>query len=383
MRIIIAPDSFKESMSALEAARAMERGVRKACPNADTKIMPMADGGEGTAEALVGATGGRMVEVTVTDPLGRPVSAKYGILGDGATAVIEMASASGLPLVPKAERNPMLTTSFGTGELILRALNSGARRLIVAVGGSATVDGGSGLAAALGARLLDSEGGPIPQGGGGLVKLARIDLSGLDPRLKECQCRVACDVTNPLCGPTGAATVYGPQKGATPEMIPMLDAGLARYARAVRDTTGRCLADVPGMGAAGGLPLSLAAFLNSEMKPGIEIVIDAVDFKRRIQGADLVITGEGRLDAQSAFGKTVCGVSRAGREAGVPVFAIAGSVEKGADALLFEGLTAWFSMVSGPMTLEDAMSRAQELAANCAEQAVRAFLASKRAGAGD
>jgi glycerate kinase len=347
----------------------------------------MADGGEGTVEALVDATGGRYVTVSVTAPLGNRIRARFGLLGDlsdtdgssgsrrgGKTAVIEMVAASGLPLVPLAKRNPLVTTTRGTGDLIRAALNRGAKKILVGIGGSATVDGGAGMASALGARLLDAKGRPIPPGGGGLAKLARIDLSGLDPRIRGVRIEVACDVTNPLTGPTGAARVYGPQKGATPAMVRALDRNLARLAKIVRSNLGIEVDRLPGSGAAGGLGAGLVAFLGAKLRPGVAMVVDAVDLRRTLKDADLVITGEGRMDRQSAFGKTPVGVARAAKEFGIPVVAICGSVGEGANAVLAQGIDAYVSILSAPMTLGEAMRRAPELLRQTAAQVMRLFL---------
>jgi glycerate kinase len=372
LRVLAAPQAFKGSLSASEVARAMSEGVLRAAPDAQLTELPLADGGEGTVQALVDATGGRLIEVRATGPLGDHVQATYGILGDGETAVIEMAAASGLPLVPPARRNPLLTTTYGTGELIRHALEHGCRRLTIGIGGSATVDGGAGMAQALGVRLFDADGGDIGPGGGSLASLARIDATGLLPQAREATVLVACDVANPLLGPTGAAAVYGPQKGATPEMVQQLEAGLDNLARVVERDLGARVADLPGAGAAGGLGAGLVAFLNAELRPGIEIVMEAVGFEDRVRQADLVLTGEGRMDAQTAFGKTIAGVARVAAKHGVPVVALAGSVEPGAaDAL--PGLVAALPILAGPMTLDEAMdpSTAKRLVAYAAEQAIR------------
>lgn len=374
MKIVIAPDSFKECLSAREVAEHLARGVRDAAPNARIACVPMADGGEGTVEALVDATGGRYVTVSVAAPLANRIRARFGLLGGTRTAVIEMAAASGLPLVPLARRNPLVTTTRGTGDLIRAALDRGAKKILVGIGGSATNDGGAGMATALGARLLDAKGRAIPPGGGGLAKLARIDLSELDPRIRGIRIEVACDVTNPLCGRSGASAVYGPQKGATPAMVRTLDRNLARLARIVRRDLGVDVAKLPGSGAAGGLGAGLVAFLGAKLRPGVAMVVDAVDLRRTLKGADLVITGEGRMDRQSAFGKTPVGVARAAKESGIPVVAICGSIGEGADAVLAQGIDAYVSILSAPMTLSEAMRRAPELLRNTAANVVRLFL---------
>lgn len=380
VHVIVAPDSFKGCLSAREVADAIEAGILAACPDASITSIPLADGGEGTVEALVTATDGEYVPTTVTGPLGEPVEAVYGILGDARTAVIEMAAASGLPLVPPNKRNPLLTTTYGTGELIRHALRRGCRRIIVGVGGSATVDGGAGMAQALGIRLLDGCGRDIPRGGRGLGRLERIDPSAsvIGPGDTR-EFLVAADVTNPLLGDEGAARVYGPQKGATPEMIDELEAGLARLAQVLRRDLDRDVANIPGAGAAGGLGAGLAAFLGAEIRRGAELVIEASGLCQHLKGADLVVTGEGRLDAQTAFGKTPAAVAAAARDADVPVIALAGSVAPDALSLHAFGIAAMLSVAHGPIALDEAMrpETARDLIARSAEQLLRALLATR------
>lgn len=361
MRIILAPDSYKGSLSAVEVAAAMERGIAAVFPQAEVVSLPVADGGEGTVEALVAATRGRFVTQEVASPLGEPVMARWGILGDGATAVIEMAAASGLPLVPPGRRNPLLASSRGTGELIRAALDAGLRRMIIGIGGSATNDGGAGMARALGVRFLDEEGAELPEGGAALARLARVDLGGLDPRLAETSIRVACDVTNPLCGENGASAVYGPQKGATPAMVRELDRALLHYSRVVERATGREVSAQPGSGAAGGMGAGLRYFTDASLLPGVGIVLDAVGFAGALERADLVITGEGCSDAQTAHGKAPVGVARLAREQGVPVICLSGGLGAGGDQLLEQGIDALLGIVSGPMALEECMARAADL----------------------
>lgn len=360
MQIIIAPDSFKESLTAMEAATQIEAGLREVFPGADCVKIPIADGGEGTVEALVAATGGRRIEAEVTGPLGEQVNAFYGITGDGKTAVIEMAAASGLALVPVGRRNPLLTTSYGTGELIRHALDVGLRRLIIGIGGSATNDAGAGMLQALGARLLDRSGREIGFGGGALAYLEKIDCAKFDRRLQECRTVAACDVNNPLIGATGASAVYGPQKGADPDMVGKLDANLEHFAKIVARDLEKQVATAPGAGAAGGMGAALLAFLNAELLPGIQIVIETTGLEKRIVGADLVITGEGKIDGQSVYGKTPVGVARLAAKHGIPVIAVAGSVGPGADNVYQNGITAVFSIGTGPCTLEEALSKAAE-----------------------
>lgn len=376
MKFVAAPNAFKESLSASQVAESIAAGIHRVLPDALAEKVPVADGGDGTAEALVAATGGRMVELTVTGPLGEPVEASYGLLGDGKTAVVEMALASGLHLVPQEKRNPMKTTTYGTGELIAAALDQGIEKVIVGIGGSATVDGGAGMAQALGCALLDENGEDIPRGGKGLACLARIDLSHRHPALKKVEAVVACDVDNPLTGPQGAPAVYGPQKGATPEMVRQLDDSLVTYARIIERDLRSQVETVPGAGAAGGLGAGLMAFLGAKLKPGVEIVIEASRLEEKVKGADLVVTGEGKLDRQTAFGKAPVGVARLARKHSIPVVALAGSLAEGADELVEHGIDAVFSIVPGPVRLEEAMERADEFTRRTVEQIIRLFLVS-------
>ena len=371
MKIVVAPDSFKGSVSALEAACAIEQGLRRVFPDAVIDKIPMADGGEGTVQSLVDATGGHLRTQRVLAPLGNEVDAQFGILADGGTAVIEMASASGLTLVAASERNPLLTTTYGTGQLIHAALDAGCRRLIIGIGGSATNDGGAGMAEALGIRLLDKEGERIPRGGEGLGQLASIDMSSLHPAVAETETVVACDVNNPLTGPDGASHVYGPQKGATPEMIETLDAYLARFDEVLTRTLGKSFNDIPGAGAAGGLGAGLMAFLNAELRLGVEIMVDAVNLRERVKGAAVVFTGEGQLDFQTAFGKTPVGVAKVAKAHNIPVIAIAGGIAEGAEAVYEAGIDAMLGIVQEPMELADAVKDAARLIADAAEQAAR------------
>ncbi|MBM4034622.1 MAG: glycerate kinase [Planctomycetes bacterium] len=373
MKVLIAPDSFKECLPAEAVAEAMARGVRAAAPGAETVCVPMADGGEGTVRALVAATGGSLLHARVTGPLGEQVEAEFGILGDGETAVIEMAAASGLPLVPPERRDPMKTTTYGTGELIAAALGQGARRLILGIGGSATVDGGAGVAQALGAQLLDAAGKSIGPGGGQLARLVRVDASAMDPRLRGVACDVACDVANPLTGPRGAAVVYGPQKGATPEMVRQLDASLAHFAEVIERDLGLAVNDLPGAGAAGGLGAGLVAFLGARLRPGVELVMQAVGLEAKLAGADLVLVGEGRMDAQTAYGKVPVGVARLARRLGIPAVAIVGSLGEGFRAVHAEGIAACFAILDRPMPLKQAFARASELLSSTVEEVMRLF----------
>ena len=371
MKIVVAPDSFKGSVSALEAANAIEQGVRRVFPEALIEKVPMADGGEGTVQSLVDATGGHIQTHRVLAPLENEVDAKFGILADGETAVIEMAAASGLTLVAPAARNPLRTTTYGTGQLICAALDAGCRRLIIGIGGSATNDGGGGMAEALGIGLLDAKGKQIPRGGENLDHLQSIDMTGLHPAISETETVVACDVNNPLTGPDGASHIYGPQKGATPEMIETLDARLAHFDTVLTQTLGKSFNDIPGAGAAGGLGAGLMAFLNAELKLGVDIMIDAVQLKERVKGASLVFTGEGQLDFQTAFGKTPVGVAKVAKANNIPVIAIAGGIAEGAEAVYAAGIDAMLGIVQEPMSLEVAVEDATRLIADTAEQAAR------------
>lgn len=356
LRIVLAPDSFKESMTAREVCDAMQAGLEESLPGATYVHVPMADGGEGTMRSLVDARGGAIERAQVSDPLGRPVEASYGLLADGRTAVIEMAAASGLELVAPADRDPLAASTRGTGELMLAALDRGVRHFIIAIGGSATNDGGAGLAGALGVRFLDASGADLPPGGAALARLDRIDASGIDPRVAEITVQVACDVDNPLCGPDGASAVYGPQKGATPAMVVDLDLALARYAHVVERDLRRDVADVPGAGAAGGLGAGLLAFTPARLRRGVQIVVDETRLADAVALADLVLTGEGRIDGQTAHGKTPFGVAQVARAAGVPVIAIAGTLGDGAEDLLGVVFDAVFPILGRLDPLEVALA---------------------------
>jgi glycerate kinase len=354
-KIVVAVDSFKGCLDSLEVAGAIEAGIKAVHPHCEVVKVPVADGGEGTVQALVWATGGRTHTLTVNGPLMRPVGAAYGILGDGRTAVIEMASASGLPLVPPGGRNPMETTTHGTGELIADALRRGCRRFILGIGGSATNDAGTGMLQALGFRFLDAAGTELGHGGKILKTIARIDDAGANPLLREAEFRVACDVDNPFFGPRGAAHVYGPQKGADPQMVAELDRGLAQFATVIKAHTGRDIGAEPGAGAAGGMGGGLLAFLGARLQPGIALVLETLRFENLLDGANLVITGEGRMDAQTAMGKAPQGIAAAAARRGVPVIALAGGVEDAA-AINRIGIAGVFSIMPRPMSLQDAMA---------------------------
>ena len=371
MRIIIAPQSLKGSLTAAEAGQAIARGVRVVYPEAEIDIVPVADGGEGTVQALVDATGGELVQQTVTGPLGKPVAAFFGLLGDGRTAAIEMAACAGLPLVPLNQRDPRFTTTFGVGELIVAALNRGCHHFIIGIGGSATNDGGAGMVQALGASLLTAKGTKIAQGGAALATLSSISLENIDPRLQQCKIEVASDVTNPLCGPLGASAVYGPQKGATPQMVIQLDAALAHYAQIIERDLGHSVKDVPGAGAAGGMGAGLIAFLHATLRPGAQIVSEAVRLEERVRIASLVITAEGQLDGQTAYGKSVGAVAGLAKRYGLPVLALAGGLGNDYQSVYTLGIDAVVVLPSRPMTLAYAMEHAAALTSDAIERALR------------
>ncbi|MFL6675380.1 MAG: glycerate kinase [Massilia sp.] len=358
MKIVIAPDSFKESLTAMQVATEIEAGFREIFPDAEYVKIPVADGGEGTVQAMIEATGGRRVERAVTGPLGEPVQAFYGLAGGELVAVIEMAAASGLELVPPERRNPLITTSFGTGELIRCALDAGARRFVLGVGGSATNDGGAGMLQALGVRFLDARGAELGPGGAELGRLERIDVSQLDARIRDSVFDVACDVSNPLVGPQGASAIFGPQKGASADMVRQLDANLRHYAEVIKRDLGHDVADYPGAGAGGGIAAAMMVFLDGRLRPGSEIVTDAVGLERAVRDADLVVTGEGRIDGQSVKGKTPVGVARVAQRLGKPVIGIAGCLAPDAAAVHGHGIDAVFSAVSRPCTVREALAEA-------------------------
>jgi glycerate kinase len=371
MKVVIAPQSFKGSLSAREVANAMASGIRRVVSDVELVKLPMADGGEGTVDALVSATGGTFRHNEVTGPLGDKVTARWGILGEGTTAVIEMAAASGITLVPPDMLDPMVATTYGTGELIRAALEAGCRHLIIGIGGSATNDGGAGMAQALGIRLLDNEEKELLPGGAELSRLSRIDISGLDKRLSSCKLTAAIDVTNPLYGEQGASLIYGPQKGATDEMCRHLDKALEHYAAVIRHDLGIEVGDMPGAGAAGGLGAGLVAFLGARLEPGIDIVCEAVKLSEHLKGADLVFTGEGRIDAQTMFGKTVAGVSARAKALGVPVIVIAGEVSLSNEGLTRYGINTVMSLVSDSISPEESIAKAGQLITEAAERALR------------
>ena len=370
-RYLCAPDSFKESLTAMEAARAMAQGIENADHDAEVRCLPMADGGEGTARALVDATGGSMRAVPVHDPLGRPVEGHFGLLADGTTAVVETAEASGLALLEAKERNPLIASSYGTGELMLAAVRSGAKRIIVGLGGSATNDAGAGLLQALGVRLLDKNGNDLAHGGAALANLTTIDISTMDPALKNVAITAACDVTNPLTGPTGASAVFGPQKGASKDDVATLDAALAHFAQVIDSQLGVAVNDVPGAGAAGGIGAALKGFLNAEFRPGIAIVIEQSGLDAAAQWADVVFTGEGSIDFQTKFGKTPAGVAETAKRHGKPVIAVAGHIGTGIDELHEVGIDAVFGIAPGAAGLSELLADAAANVTRTTEQIVR------------
>ena len=370
-RYLCAPDSFKESLTAMEAARVMAQGIENADHDAEVRCLPMADGGEGTARALVDATGGSMRAVPVHDPLGRPVEGHFGLLADGTTAVVETAEASGLALLEAKERNPLIASSYGTGELMLAAVRSGAKRIIVGLGGSATNDAGAGLLQALGVRLLDKNGNDLAHGGAALANLTTIDISTMDPALKNVAITAACDVTNPLTGPTGASAVFGPQKGASKDDVATLDAALAHFAQVIDSQLGVAVNDVPGAGAAGGIGAALKGFLNAEFRPGIAIVIEQSGLDAAAQWADVVFTGEGSIDFQTKFGKTPAGVAETAKRHGKPVIAVAGHIGTGIDELHEVGIDAVFGIAPGAASLSELLADAAANVTRTTEQIVR------------
>lgn len=379
MKVVLAFNAFKESLTAPEVCRAVGKGFRRGCSRARTVEFPVADGGDGTAEAFVAATAGKRIQKTVTGPLGAPVKACYGILGDGRTAIVEMAEASGLALVPPNKRNPLKTTTYGTGELIDDAVRRGVRRIIVGLGGSATVDMATGMAQALGARLLDKRGREIPRGGAGLERLEAIDLSRLRERLKAIEVIAATDVANPLLGKRGGIQVYSPQKGATPKMLERLEAGARHAAGVIRRKLNVDVIPVPGSGAAGGFGAGIIAWLGGTLQSGIEVLLDAANFDKAIKGADLVITGEGQIDNQTAFGKAPAGVAQRAKAVGIPCIALAGGVGGGLAALHKIGITAVFSVCNKPMDLSEAIKDARKLAESGGEQIGRFWKAATSA----
>jgi glycerate kinase len=380
MKIVIAPQALKGSLDAPEVGAIIATTLARTLPDAHIVIVPVADGGEGTTRALVSATNGRLLTAQVTGPLGAPIMATWGLLGDlrnptdapaAPVAVIEMATAAGLPLIPISQRDPLRATTHGVGELLLHALDAGCRSVILGLGGSATNDGGAGMAQALGARLLDADGRDLSPGGAALAHLAHIDISQLDPRLAETRIRVACDVTNPLCGPRGASAIYGPQKGADAAMVATLDAALTHYAAVIQRDLGRAVAEIPGAGAAGGLGAGLLAFTQAELTPGAPLVLETLRFDESLRCAALVIVAEGRLDEQTAYGKIIGAIAQAAQAAGAPVLALAGAVALDDEALARLGVDAALPLAPGPLTLDESMAQTRELLAQATLRALR------------
>lgn len=358
MKIVLAPDSFKNSVTAIEASHAMRAGFEKVFPKATYVEVPMADGGEGTVQSMVDATGGRFLTAEVVNPLGQKVTAQYGILGDQETAVIEMAAASGIQFINEQTRNPLLTTTYGTGQLIEAAVKQGVKTIIIGLGGSATNDGGAGMAQALGVQLLNADQQSLGSGGGALADLASIDATGMLPALADVKIVIASDVTNPLIGEKGASAVFGPQKGATPEMVAQLDQNLAHYAAIIERDLGVSVAQTPGAGAAGGLGAGLLGFTKAQLQPGVEIVIEKTQLKTAVADADIVITGEGGIDFQTQYGKTPIGVAQAVKAVNpqATVIAIAGNIGEGTDVLYDLGIDSIFCSTPGVMSLEKALA---------------------------
>lgn len=377
MKFLLAPDSFKESMTAKEVADAMERGIKKIIPYAECVKVPMADGGEGTVQSLVDATEGELYKVMVQGPTGDNVQAIFGVLGDGKTAIIEMASASGLHLVPREKRNPLLTSTYGTGELIKAALDKGVTNIIIGIGGSATNDGGAGMIQALGGKLLTQDNEEINLGGGYLNLLYKIDLNGLDKRLKGTKIEVACDVNNPLTGKNGASYVFGPQKGGTSEMLKILDHNLSHYAKIIKEQLSIDIESVPGAGAAGGLGAGLLAFFSAELKKGIELITEHTKLKEKMQGADYVFTGEGSIDGQTLYGKTPLGVALIAKDYNIPVIAFAGRVGDGVEDLYEHGISSIIGILSEADTIDKALLKGPENIERTCENIARIIMLNK------
>jgi glycerate 2-kinase len=371
MRIIIAPDSFKECLSATQVALAISEGIKRIVPEAEIACIPVADGGEGTVEALVTATSGKIVPTPSVDALNRPIESFYGVLGDGKTAVIEMAAASGIELIAPAERNPMVASTYGTGLLLKAAMEAGFTEIVLGIGGSATNDGGAGMAQALGFILLDKNNNPIGWGGGSLGELHKIDSSNVHPMLREVKITVACDVQNPLLGLSGATHIYGSQKGATPEMLEILETNMTHFARVLLQEFGIDYSNIPGAGAAGGLGAGLMAFCKAELIPGFTLIGQLARLEEQIKNASLVFTAEGRIDAQTAFGKTISGVVQLGKKHQVPVIALAGIIEGGIADLYKQGLTSAFAIANRPMGMDESKANASRLIASTSEQVMR------------
>ena len=371
LKVVAAPQTFKGSISALNAAEAISIGVKNIYPSAEVLLCPVADGGDGTLETLVEVSNGNIVECVVEGPTGTSVEAQWGAMGDEQTAVIEMARTSGLALLDLNERDPLNASTYGLGEAILSALDQNYRKFIIGIGGSATNDGGAGMAQAVGISLKDEFGKEIPRGGAALSKLHSIDTVGIDPRIKQSEFMVACDVNNPLTGPEGASAVYGPQKGATPEMITQLDEALKNFAETILRDLGEEVEHISGAGAAGGLGAGMMAFMGGTLKPGVDIVLDTVGLADKLKGTDIVITGEGGIDFQTVYDKAPIGVAKLAKNLGIPTIALAGLVGKDFQVVHKDGIESVFSIVNGPMTLENASSNAHRLIVESTEQVMR------------
>jgi len=370
-KVLISPDSFKESLDGMEVAMAIRQGLEKGIDGVQSICLPVADGGDGTIEALVKASNGSFMTSRVLDPLGLPIDAIWGVMGDGVTAVIEMARASGLALLTDEQRDPRYTTTFGTGQLIYEAIQKGYKKLIIGIGGSATNDGGVGMAQALGVKFLDQNGKELPFGGAPLVDLKEIDMSNISPEISELSVLVASDVSNPLCGKTGASAIYGPQKGATPKMVLELDSALKNYADVISSTLGKNVELSSGSGAAGGLGAGLMAFMNAELRPGIDLVTEALDFDKYLQDCDLVITGEGAIDGSTIFNKAPVGVAKRAKKYNIPVIAFAGTLGDGYQKVYDHGIDAVFNVQNKPMSLQDSMKNTKELLVDSVERVIR------------
>ena len=371
MKILVAPDSFKESLSAIQVAEAISKGVLKIIPNAEIIKTPISDGGEGLLDALVNDKNGKIITVKVYDPLYRSIAAEYGILNEGTTAVIEMAKASGLELLKEQEKNPDITSSYGTGQLILDALDRGCQKIIIGIGGSATNDGGMGMVKALGGKFINKEGIELTEGGGALGELSSIDLTNFDKRISNCKIVAACDVTNKLTGENGASFVYGAQKGGSKEQLEFLDKNLQHYAAIIRNHLGIEIENINGAGAGGGMGAGLIAFLNAELKSGIDLILETLEIKKHIKNIDLIITGEGEIDKQTLQGKTILGIAALAKEYYVPVIAITGKIGDNIDEIYKLGITSIFSIVNKPMKLEEAINDVEYLIQSCIETIIR------------
>ena len=371
MKILIAPDSFKDALSSIEVAKCLKSGMAKVLTNADFELVPMADGGEGTVDAILSSVNGKKVRVTVHDPLMRKISSFIGITNDNRTAIIEMAAASGLVLLKEQERNPWITTSYGTGELIKAALDNNCDTIILGIGGSATNDAGIGMATALGAKFMDEYGQPVLGCGGDVGKIQRIDLSGLDTRIFSTKIMVACDVINPLTGPKGASAVYGPQKGADEEMVRKLDANLIALAKVIKEQLGKDVETIPGAGASGGLGAGLMAFIGARLVKGFDIIAEITGLEQKIMSADIIITGEGKADNQTLFGKTAFGVAQLAKKYRKPVILVAGTLTDDAEILYNEGVDAMISVIDKPMSLNEALKETSHLLVSTGERVAR------------